>query len=264
MGMGRKAEAIVVAEKQNPRRLRTIRDELDWQRIPGMEGRYNPRFGGACLHVENQVMKDGEYADQYDQPLLVESPGALVVATLGDKVGLVQNFRLIGPRPLLLTVDDGIKLLYGDPEFSKLYEENVALNGQQYTNTLVKHDALNEMLSGLGQMSWELPRGIAPADASDLDDFVRKVAKIEAAEEGGFEIDCIERCGEVNANTTFFAHAQAVVRAEIISVGEQSPEERETLGAAQLFSRSRVREMISSGELVDGLTIAALTIAEFL
>lgn len=250
----------------NPRRLRPVPpQQLQWRDMLGFLGRANMGFGGMLLHVYNQILRDEGYEDQYDQPVLVESPGAVVVAIAGDKVGFVQNFRLVGDRPLIVTTGSSLELFYG--ERNELSPDKAVLEvGKEYVKVLLRNpELLEEMIRNLGRMSWEVPAGIAPGDTSagSVEEFVKKMAKLEASEEAGFEIADVEVCGTVNFNPTFFTHGQHIVRAALVGVGGNRPEDRETIGSVRLFSRDEIHRAVEDGtfdgtHLDDGKTLSAL------
>ncbi len=207
----------------------------------------NPK-GWAALHVVVQRLiartaeEEATAVDLYDQIILVESPGAVVVCLSAEKepkCALVQNFRFTTER-LPMTPDPA-----------------------GYIAQLAADDRWEELLSLLGEWHWELPRGITPPSGErDLAKFILNAAKIEAAEEGGYVVVNPRLCGRLNASTTFFAHSQYVVAAEIQRQQASTPEPFEMIGKATMFSKSEIRTMMGR-ELVDSFTIAALTLAEF-
>ncbi|GEM_PF-259319 len=240
------AEADRVAVKANGEPLCGWKQDATDPRIGRVDGYVNPA-GWALVHTVNQKAAGDQWQDLYDQFLLFENPGAVVVCTDDAyRVGLVQNFRLVGPRleeALGAVRQDGT----GTRDFSA------------YVRSLRDGQLFGRALDDLGQTVWELPRGLAPAGLADnVEAFVRKVAAIEAREEGGFEIASARVCGTVNANTTFFAHSQYVVRGRIVSTGAQRPEDLEVIGKVRLFTPSELRRMADADELFDGLTLACL------
>lgn len=204
-------------------------------------------MGFALMHVVNQKAAGDGWQDLYDQFVLFENPGAIVVCTDGDgRVGLIQNYRLVGDR--LQAVMDRLK----NPETGK-YDFSA------YAKTLRDKQLFARALDGLGEMVWELPRGLAPAsEAADVASFIRNVAKIEAKEEGGFDIAGARIRGKVNANTTFFPHAQYVAEGTIVARGANRPEELEMIGKVKMFTPEELRRMSDADELYDGLTLASL------
>lgn len=207
----------------------------------------NPK-GWAALHVVVQKLiagtapEEATAADLYDQLILVESPGAIVVCRTAEeepRCALVQNFRFTSER--LSTSPDPVG----------------------YIANLAATDRWDELLAELGQWHWELPRGLAPpSDERDLTKFVLNCAKVEAAEESGLIIVNPRVCGRLNASTTFFAHSQYVVAAEIQRQQVSTPEPFEMLGKTKLFTKAEIRALMGR-ELVDSFTIAALTLGEF-
>ncbi|MDR3616566.1 MAG: hypothetical protein P4L53_23605 [Candidatus Obscuribacterales bacterium] len=205
-----------------------------------LEGLVNERGWGAIRIVVQKLFDtvDGaEKQDLYDQVLLVENPGAVVVCLAEERVGLVRNFRFTAGR--LISDSDYIRLL-------------------------TQEDRWEELLESLGQWHWELPRGLAPlGQGTDLSEYIIRTAKMEAKEEAGFEITDAYICGKVNASTTFFAHAQSVVRASIAEVGASSPEPAEFIGAMRMFSKNELRQLVSDGSFEDGFSLAALAVAGY-
>ena len=179
--------------------------------------------------------------DLYDQPLIVENPGSIVIATHEEKVGLIQNFRFVGDRIL--------------PDA-----------GNEYIKMLQKEKLWGKLIGSLGHWTWEAPRGLTPPKTdqdSDLtfNNFVLKTAKLEALEEAGLEIKNARLAGMVNINSTFFAHPQYVVRAEIESIGKNKNEDLEMIGALRLFTRQQLRELNDNGDFDDGMTLAGLALS---
>ncbi len=250
--------------KERPRLLRTM-PEPDWKPIAGVRGRLNARLSAALLHVMHQVPRGGRYEDQYDQPLLIESPAVIVVATLDDAVGLVENYRMTRERPRILhDAEAGTASLGWFAADAAGKRVDPASFGTGYAARVAELGLLDDLLAGLGRYAWECPAGNSPGFASDdLERFLRKTALAEAGEEGGFEIDDILDCGTVNLNSTYFAHPQHVVRARVVRVGAQRPEDTETVGRMRFFSREELRVAMERGAwdgsvFDDGKTFAAL------
>jgi hypothetical protein len=204
-------------------------------------------MGFALMHVVNQKAAGDGWQDLYDQFVLFENPGAIVVCTDGeDRVGLIQNYRLVGDR--LQSVMERLK----NPDTGK-YDFSA------YAKTLRDKQLFAHALDGLGENVWELPRGLAPAgETADIAAFIRKVAAIEAKEEGGFDIADARIRGKVNANTTFFPHPQYVAEGKIVARGANRPEELEMIGKVKMFTPEELRRMSDADELYDGLTLACL------
>lgn len=212
-----------------------------WKPVNGQfaEGMVNVR-GWAALHVIVQKVADGEsLKDLYDQIVLIENPGAVVVCTLGDKVGLVQNFRFTAER---------------------LFDAK-----GDYVRRLANEQRWEELLLSLGEWRWELPRGMAPPAEGDegLEEYVVKTAKLESAGEAGFVVEKARICGRINPNSTFFAHSQYVVAAEILRRTAAQPEREEIVGGVKLFTMEELWALVARGELQDGLTLAALALSGF-
>lgn len=204
-------------------------------------------LGFALMHVVNQKAVGRAWQDLYDQFVLFENPGAIVVCTDGDgRVGLIQNFRLVGDR--LQEVMERLK----NPSTG-------LIDFSGYVKTLRDKKMFGQALAALGEYVWELPRGLAPAgEAADIAAFIRKVAAIEAKEEGGFDIADVKLRGKVNANTTFFPHAQYVAEGRIVARGANRPEELERIGKVKMFTPERLRQMADADVFYDGLSLACL------
>lgn len=100
------------------------------------------RNGVALLWVVHRKPgPDGQLTRLYEQPCIVENPGAIVVV-LDDRgrIGLVQNFRGVrGPR------------LKGVPV-------------SNYIRTVDEQNRWGELVKTLGQWTWECSRGLAPPE----------------------------------------------------------------------------------------------------
>ena len=207
-------------------------------------GLVNPK-GWACLHVIVQkLIGEGNTVvprDLYDQVLIVENPGAVVVCQEGNKVGLVRSFRFTAERL-----------------------HSLAHANKDYLLRIDGEDRWDELLQSLGRWQWELPRGLSPvSQEQDLQRFILDTARVEADEEAGFQIANARICGRVNPNSTFFTHAQYVVRGDIVRVGANSPEQLELIGKAQLFGKEELRRLAEGHEFDDGLSLAALALAGY-
>lgn len=242
-----KSPVAVPAPTTQPTRsgaVRTLKyDDLStklvgWKPPLGALGMVNER-GYGLVRCIVQKIENGEAKDLYDQPMLIESPGAIVVCEVAGKVGLVQNYRFTGPR---------------------LFEA-----GADYVKRLNQERRWSELFASLGQWQWELPRGLSlSGNSPDVAKYVLATAKAEALEESGLKIAEARICpGKINANTTFFAHGQYVVHGKIVGQGQAVPEDLEIIGRTKLFSGSEIRSMVEAGEIEDSFTVAALAIAGF-
>lgn len=201
----------------------------------GVGGIHNPK-GWALLRTVVHKMVDGILRALYDQPTIVENVGSIVICQLGDRVGMAQNYRMVGERLL--------------PHAGALYIQR-----------LQSEKRWEELLSKLGRWSWEAPKGLAPGETQeDLEDFILRTAKLEALEEAGFTLRDARIVGRVNANPTFFAHSQYIVHAHIESVGNSKPEDLEIIAGRKFFTMDELRELNNRGEFDDGLTLAGLAL----
>lgn len=203
----------------------------------GVGGLVNPQ-GFAMLRVVVQKLIDGIMEPMYDQPLIIEGHNVVVIATTNDgKIALVRNFRMTGKHLMTTT---------------------------NYIHQLQKECRWEELLETLGQWNWEAPRGLISTDESkrneELSEIIIKSAKVEALEEAGLTLTNTEIVGQVNVNTTFFAHPQYVVKAQIESVGKAQPENFEIVGKMKLFSTKELKKLNQEGSFVDGFALAALAL----
>ncbi|MCH8748823.1 hypothetical protein IH781_03660 [Patescibacteria group bacterium] len=208
---------------------------LGWRNTAqGERGFVNPR-GFAVLWIIVQKYLDGQMCDLYEQPIIIENPGVIIVARLNDKVGLVQNFRLVSKR--------------------------IEPDSTEYTACLDNEQRWHELAGQLGELKWELPQGIPPSVSGDdrpLAEVIMAAADLEALSEAGFTLANKKIVSRVNANPTFFAHSQWIVSADVTGVGEQKLEDCEMIGDVRFFSREQVRQLVTDGQLDNGLTKAAL------
>ncbi len=204
----------------------------------GVGGIHNKR-GWALLRLMEERFRDGEFQPSFDRIIIAETAGSIVIAQVGDRVGLIRNYRMTGERlPFEGDAADYIKYI----DENQLWEELVA---------------------SLGQWRWECPRGQIPPNPDaegneSIEDFVIKTAKMEALDEAGYEIAGARIVGRLMMDSAYFAHAQYVVHAKIKSIGDASPEETELIGGSKLHSMSEIRQLVEAGELDDGLTLGAL------
>lgn len=221
--------------------VRLFESSDQWRPIVGWHSN-NEGFGGlhnkngwALIRVVIQKSIDGTLKDLYDQPMIVENPGAVCVCQVGVKVGFMQVYRLSAER-LINT-------------------------GADYIIRLNQEKRWHELALTLGQWKLENPAGLSPAvSGKSLERFLLESAKIEAEQEAGFIISdaCIK--GRVNTNPSFFAHSQYVVYGRVKGVGDNHPEDKEIIGKSRLLSPKEIRRGVDSGVIDSGLTLAALGI----
>lgn len=199
----------------------------------GVGGIHNP-MGFAMTRI---VHRDDENNPLYDQILLIENAGAIILPRAGNRIGLIKAWRPTGERLLEM--------------------------GAEYVRQLQEQNRWEELVESLGQWQWEAPRGLAPSslDGEDMEAYVLRTAKLEAAEEAGFELVNARIVGRVNPNSTFFAHPQYVVSADVDCIGENQPEDLEVIGGVQFFDVAELRELNSKGEFVCGLTLSAMALS---
>lgn len=225
-----------------------------WKPTPHMDGRVNPRgwaLSWVTVPVATKAEVDGVtrqgYKPGYDQPVIIEDLGAIIIATddLG-RIALIENYRFIADR------------LPGLPVAG-------------YVKALLESGRWEELVGTAGRESLECPRGLLNANelsadaralavGADVTAFVKHTARAEGLEEGGLVLDNLTFAGWINWNTTFCLHSQAVVRAHVKSVNKQAPEEFEHIGALHFVSPQELRRRIDEKQFVDGLTLGALAL----
>lgn len=214
----------------------TSKPFVGWRPTQDAEGCYNPIGFGMAWVVVQKVLDNGTRQDLYEQPMFFESPGVIIVCRAGEKIGLVENFRMVGER---------------------LFPA-----GKEYVQRLSDEGRLGDLVNSLGKWCWEVPRGIAQVTGeTDLKQLILKSTKAEGLEEAGFALDDVRVLGRLNGNPTFFMHPQYVVGARIVGTDQANPEGLEIIGKARLFSPAEIRELADRGELEDGVTLAAFALA---
>ena len=107
---------------------------------------------------------------------------------------------------------------------------------------------------------WELetPRGQREAGYTAED-----AARKEIDEELGFRANAIERIGEVSGDTAILASTLPVFWAELADGPPRDhPEKGEAFGAFVELSPSDLRDRIARGDIRDGYTLSAITLAQ--
>lgn len=214
---------------------------VGWKSASAGDGSLVNTRGFAMLRVVVQKLMEGKLEDLYDQPMLVENVGSVVVPILDEKVGLVESFRMTGER-----------IIAADPN---------------YVANLNKNARWEELCATLGQWAWEVPRGIPPTKVLEKfesdEELALATARLEALDEAGFEMVDTRVVGRVNVNPTFFAHSQFVVSGRVASQKKHQPEDLEIIGKTRFFAPETIRAMVDDGNLQDGMTMAALSAAGF-
>ncbi|MBU2566360.1 hypothetical protein KKG46_02245 [Patescibacteria group bacterium] len=205
----------------------------------GVGGIHNP-YGWASLRVVLNKITDGKIVPLYDQSMLVENAGAIVIAHLDhERIALINCMRMTGPRLM--------------PDA-----------GSAYVKRLNDEKRWSELMGTLGQWKWEAPRGlIQDPKTTDLEEFILKAARLEALEEAGLKLASAKIAGQVNPNSTFFPHAQWVVEARIESMDQANPEVLEIIGATKLFTIDELRKLNHEGLFDDSLTLAGMALCGF-
>ncbi len=213
---------------------------IGWHHASQGEGSIvNQNIGMAVMMIVVQKMFDNGFEDLYNQPMMVQNVGTMVVCKSDDdRVMLIQSYRMNADR--------------------------LAGVSANYVRTLNEQGRWEELLASLGSWKWELPAGLAPpGEADDLEAFILKTAAIEALEESGVRICNPQNMGRLNFDPAFFMHSQYVVQAEIAHIGDPRIEQLEIIGKRQLFSGSEIRALIDAGQMDDCRSIGALALAGF-
>lgn len=213
-----------------------------WKPTSAGEGLYNPAGFAMLWVVLQQWIPEREVlGDLYDQPMLVENLGAIVVPLLHGKVGLVENFHRVGARIMQAEAN--------------------------YVERLNSEKRWGELLSNLGMWQWGVPRGIPPTKIrgkfNSDQELALATAHLEALQEAGFVLRDKEIVGRINPDPTFFTHPQYVIKGNVVRQTTAKPEDVEMLGEVRFFSPHEVRGLVENFYLEDGLTKAALADAGF-
>lgn len=201
----------------------------------GCGGIHNP-MGFAMPRVVLWKMKDGKRVLLYDQPMIIENAGSIVVAEYNGKIAMARNFRMTGERYL--------------PEAAS-----------NYIKELQEKKLWRNLIQSLGRWQWEFPRGLAPQRNGNesLEAFIIRTAKLEALEEAGLVVEDAKLVGRVNTNPTFFAHSQYVVYAKVKAIKDANPEDLEIIKGTKLFSMEEIKRLHERQEFDDGLSLAAIS-----
>ncbi len=104
------------------------------------------------------------------------------------------------------------------------------------------------------QWHLELPRGFAKSNVSVADN-----AKRELTEEIGAEAVSLVQLGTIYANSGLLASPIEVLLAEIENIGRVDGEEG--ISGYRLCSLNEITELVSTGQITDGITLAAISLA---
>ncbi len=227
---------------------------LGWLPIPELPGasRANPK-GWALIWIafQKEMVVDGiKKLVGYEQPVIVEAPGALVVVRDGKgRVGFVEQHRAHRPRlDRAMSGQDGlgyIKLLMQEALWGALMESHP------------------------GSVLLELPAGLVdPADIApgrDYEDLVRRIGEREAAQETGFTVRVTQVFTDsVNPNPVFFLHPQNVVVGKLEAIGHANPDPEEAIKGRRWLTPEEIRLAIREKRIMDSRAIHALYLAEVL
>ncbi len=104
---------------------------------------------------------------------------------------------------------------------------------------------------------WEFPRGFL-----DLGHSPEEMVHRELAEETGLSVERAQEIGFILSNTGLLAGgAKAFVVNVKPTAGQPTPEEGEAIGDLVAISTSKLWAMVASGEIRDGFTLSAISLA---
>lgn len=219
-----------------------------WQelKIAGHQAiaRVNPHVGYLELWVL-VTEPDGKGGEKlcYEQPKIFEN--LCVIVLIEDEAGricFVQNFRQVGERLPGVPLTRTIEILSQNPSLWP------------------------EVFARLGQWQWELPKGTVTSKTAEYDhlsdrEVMFEIARHEAREEAGCELEAFEFVGWLHMHDTTLPYPGAVIRAKLAKRVDQTPEEHEFLGAVQFFTPGEIRERINEGSLGCATILGALLMA---
>lgn len=117
---------------------------------------------------------------------------------------------------------------------------------------------LNHFRHSLRKWVWETPRGFGEKNQSPIENALR-----ETNEELGVQPYNVELLGEIAPDAGVFGNTVTLFKANVPNECNINFEVHEGIGGFRLFSKSEVKEAIVSGEIVDGITIASIALAEY-
>ncbi len=106
----------------------------------------------------------------------------------------------------------------------------------------------------VSRRSWEFPQGTWPDDRQTS---TEELARAELAQETGLRAERVERIGSFAIAPGFTSQACDVFLATGLSPGEPDRDPEEQGMRQRWFARADVERMIRSGEITDGLSLAA-------
>ncbi|MFH1404759.1 MAG: NUDIX domain-containing protein [Patescibacteria group bacterium] len=216
------------------------RDLIRWKRLKGFlkAGLVNTD-GWAAIHVVHwRTGESGERIYLYDQMMLVLAPSVFVVCeTQHGRIGVVEVFRMTNSRSW--------------PE-----------TGSDYLKHLEQGNLWEKMVGSLGQMRWQIPRGMCRIKPGEnLEQAVLRSAIEEAEQEGGFRVVKATYVGDMNADDAFFVHPQFVVHLLVeTQTDEQRPDLFEEIGRTRFVSPEELQQMYADGLCNDGPSMASLLV----
>jgi hypothetical protein len=239
------AVRLLAADDYNKK---NVRDDnlVGWRSTSvGEGGIFNPIAYAVLRVVVSKIVK-GELQELYDQPMMVQNTGAVVVPFLNERVGMIKSFRFTGPR-----------IMQADPNYVARVDEQ---------------EQWDELLKMLGKWRWELPRGIPPSKVKPEEgktftteqELAVATAKLESFAEAGFELVDRECVSQLVIDPSFYAHPQYVVRGRVKSITGPTPDDLEIIRGSRFFTPAEVRSMVSQQVLIedvgfdDGISKAAL------
>lgn len=200
---------------------------------------------------------------------VVAEPGDLAQVLAARRQKLAQDLESgAGPEVGLVFKDEYIRVFRDPVKFP---------NGKFGTYLRIEECSLRNGISGvvvvpkLGEKvflhrifrhptrswEWEFPRGFLEPGYSP-----EEMARRELAEETGLIMDRIEEIGSVFSNTGLFAGKAKAFVIEVKKPADRSaPEAGEVIGELIGFLPAQVWSMIRDGEIRDGFTLSAISLA---
>lgn len=226
---------------------------LGWGPTMQGEGRFNHR-GFGMLWITLWKLAGGARKWLYEQPMIFENPGGIIIATTPDgRIALVRTHRKTGPR--INQDHPSEQHLFGDGMRTLSWINN-------YLTIVNRSGVWDKLVESLGSWRFETMRGIVDQEMTDQDieRYVLGAAKQEGLEEGGVKVRDARVVAPINTNTTWFAHSQMVAFGVIEEIGDQKPEDLEVIGQMMLFTPGQIRTLIQRDLLDCGTTLAALAV----
>lgn len=223
--------------------LKEVGAIIGWGESDQCYGKVNPKGWASIFGMVWREGDDGQPEYLYDQPLIIENEGVIVV----------------------LRHEDGQRLLFSEV-FRPIGERIAILRFKKYVRKLEARNWWPALFGSLGRWQFECPMGLIESEDleghdGDIQQIVIAAAVREARAEVGAEITNARIVGRLTPTTTFIPHASWVVEATVTSLQGQVPEKEELVRPPQWVNRSQLSQLSMEGAIWDARTIAALSFA---